>query len=376
MYALITHLSRQVRIANKKCENVRERLQRAESTASNGYMDILDGMCPTVRNFISCHFRNANVNKFKRVFTLEDKVFALSLYKRSAATYRYMYKIFCLPCPETVRKLSAQLFLKPGLCDSIFENLKVQAELRAPDDRYCTLMMDEVEISTTILLNEAKDMVEGFVDDGNERKCEIADHASVWMLRGVPKDPSKEPWKQPIAFSFCKSSMKMVDIIRTYKEIVRRVRDIGFKIIVSVCDQGKTNQAAIKTLISDTKAAALREGRIHIHNTIVIDNEEIVHLFDPPHFLKCLRNNLLKKNLIFEYEGKRREASWNHIVSAYQIDKSFGQFRILKKISDSHVDLKKVNNKKMKVKYCAEIFSHTFASTLVQFSQNQAKSAI
>lgn len=342
LYSLITHLSHQVRVSKKKNEDLRKRLQRAESATEKGYDKILNQMIAPVRNFILCHFRNANANKFHRKFTIEDKVFALSLHKRSAMAYRYMSKIFCLPSVETIRKLAQSLDVRPGLCDTIFENLKLQGEKRAADDKYCVLMMDEVEIDVTILLNESTGTVEGFSDDGTERKCEIADHASVWMLKGLPKNANEKPWKQAIAFSFCKTSIKVADLIRTYKEIVRRVSLAGFKVVASICDQGKCNESAIKTLIADTRAAHLREGKPHVNDTIVIDDNEIVHIFDPPHLLKCLRNNLITKNLKFFYENKEREASWEDIVLGYNIDKSHGVFRVLKKLSDNHVIPEKI----------------------------------
>lgn len=369
---MVTHLSHQLRVSKKKNENLAERLHRAESSVDMEYTNILNDMISSVRNFILCHFRNNYINNFKRQYTLEDKVFALSLYKRSPSSYRYMAKIFCLPSAETLRQLAKTLAIKPGLCASVFESLKTQAEKRPPDDRYCMLLMDDVDIDRTILLNEAKDIVEGFVDDGSRRKCEIADHASVWMLKGVPKNSSEKPWKQAIAFSCCKSCMATPDIICTYKEIVRRVLSSGLQTIASVCDQGRTNESAMKYLIKETRAANLRNGESNINDTIIIDNNEIVHLFDPPHLLKCMRNNLLTKNLKFVYDKKIRTASWKYIVTAYEIDKSHGVFKVLKNISKSHVY--PVNIKKMRVKYCAQILSHTMASTLVQMSHNQVKS--
>lgn len=50
-----------------------------------------------------------------------------------------------------------------------------------------------------------------------------------------------------------------------------------------------------------------------VHN----ENEErvrIIHIFDPPHLLKGIRNNLLKKNLMFTMDGVQYEAKWIYII--------------------------------------------------------------
>ena len=38
-----------------------------------------------------------------------------------------------------------------------------------------------------------------------------------------------------------------------YVNIVRRLRDIGFIVVASICDQGATNEKSVKELIRDTK---------------------------------------------------------------------------------------------------------------------------
>lgn len=59
-------------------------------------------------------------------------------------------------------------------------------------------------------------------------------------------------------------------------------------------------------------------------------------------------------------------------MDAYNIDKSHDQFRLLKKVSIKHVIPEKIS--KMRVKYCAQVFSHTFSSVLFHMSSNLAES--
>ena len=140
-----------------------------------------------------------------------------------------------------------------------------------------------------------------------------------------------------------------------YGNIVRRLRDIGFTVVASICDQGATNEKSVKELIRGTKEIMLREGKEYIDNTIFVDEHEIVHIFDPPHLLKCLRNNLLKKDLNYTWESKSRKASWSHIETAFKIDKYDGIFRLLKKLTDA--DIYPKDKQEMRVNLCKNVFS-------------------
>ena len=107
---------------------MKQRLQRAENILDSGSINLVNHFTPQARNIVQCHLRNSNKKKFARRFTLDDKLFACSLYKKSAAAYRYLANIFCLPSAESIRKISSQIPLASGLCDSIFESLELQGK--------------------------------------------------------------------------------------------------------------------------------------------------------------------------------------------------------------------------------------------------------
>lgn len=158
--------------------------------------------------------------------------------------------------------------------------------------------------------------------------------------------------------------------LRIYKEIVQRCYDIGLIIVASICDQGSTNIKAINTMIFDSKRQAKTELRDEI---IIINDIEIIPLFDPPHLLKCIRNNFLTKDCKYISEDKvMRIAKWSHIVDTYIIDKSRGSNDFLDKINDCHVLPQKM--KKMRVRYCTQVFSNTYAKTMLLYSEQQIES--
>lgn len=70
----------------------------------------------------------------------------------------------------------------------------------------------------------------------------------------------------------------------------------------TVCDQGKPNVAAINHLIDTSKKHRTQEELQRGITTFIVDGQEIIPLYDPPHLLKGMRNNLLNKELHFTVE--------------------------------------------------------------------------
>jgi hypothetical protein len=170
---------------------------------------------------------------------------------------------------------------------------------------------------------------EGFEDLGDTSTSTIADHAHVFMLRGI-----NGKWKQPIAYTFSKSSTKTIDLVRILKAIIKECTEIGFKILATVSDQGSTNQAAINYLMK--RSVSVEDVSENVDRKyFYIGGSKIVHIYDPPHLLKCIRNNLLTKNLIWEKESGRITAKWEDIFATYQMST---EIRSLPKLTEAHVN--------------------------------------
>jgi len=132
-----------------------------------------------------------------------------------------------------------------------------------------------------------------------------------------------------------------------------------------VCNQASTNVAAINKLRAEINAKYLRIGQENRLFGFEISNREIIPLFDPPHMLKCLRNNLLTKNLKFICKDKvQRVAKWSHITQLYEMDKSESVIgdRMNPKLTDAHIYGDKM--KKMKVSHAAQVFSQRVGSIM------------
>ena len=99
-----------------------------------------------------------------------------------------------------------------------------------------------------------KDMVNGFVEL-NKKTNDFADHALVFMLRGVV-----HKWQQPLAFYFCKGATSGVELKQIIKCMITAVGNTGLKPLALVCDQGTAFQAALKSLQEDTRRQQIIAG--------------------------------------------------------------------------------------------------------------------
>ena len=90
------------------------------------------------------------------------------------------------------------------------------------------------------------------------------------------------------------------------------------------------------------------------------NGRKIFYVFDPPHLIKAVRNNLLN----YDFHFGNKVACWNHITCMYERDKSL-PIRCCPRLSDSHINF--TGFTKMKVKYATQILSHTVSATILMY---------
>ena len=78
-------------------------------------------------------------------------------------------------------------------------------------------------------------------------------------------------------------------------------------------------------------------------------------MFDPPHLLKCVRNNLMK----YSFKFGSYTATWQHTEELYNKDKTLS-IRMAPKLTEKHIHPNGFS--KMKVKYASQVLSHTVAA--------------
>lgn len=99
-----------------------------------------------------------------------------------------------------------------------------------------------------------------------------------------------------MAYYFFQSTTKTPQLVNCIKEVIVYVQSTGLQIFTTVCDQDGTNSAAIKLLKTETHTLCLQNGIENRHIGFKINNQEIIPLFDPPHLLKTIQNNLMTKD--------------------------------------------------------------------------------
>ncbi|TGZ56290.1 hypothetical protein DBV15_11737 [Temnothorax longispinosus] len=213
--------------------------------------------------------------------------------------------------------------------------------------KVCIFMWDEMSIQLKLTYDTRKDIICGLKDWGSNRTGKIADHVLVFMLRGL-----KSGWKMPISYNFCNKQTKTAQLIRCIKDHVRLINNIDFHIVATVCDQGSSNVAAIKELLLHTDMKRNFKKRPQ-HETFEVDNAEIVALYDPPHLIKGIRNNLLTKDLTINCKNDKpiEIALW-----------------------EEHIVENKI--KKMRVKHATQVLSGTMASFIETVTKSKCSVSI
>ncbi|CAH2100779.1 unnamed protein product [Euphydryas editha] len=145
-------------------------------------------------------------------------------------------------------------------------------------------------------------------------------------------------------------------------EISDKSQAAGLIVISTVCDQSTINNKVINDLLEETKANYYRKGEEARELAFEIANEKIYPLFDPPHLLKGIRNNLITKDLHYIQDGKKKIAKWDHLKLLLNIDSGEDDLRMCNKLTEAHVLPEKIP--KMKVKHAAQVFSQRVSSAL------------
>ncbi|CAB3235138.1 unnamed protein product [Arctia plantaginis] len=263
--------------------------------------------------------------------------------------------MFVLPSKRCLQQQLSKILLEPGINTHIFQKLKKTVKRLPKEKRLCTLIFVEVALEPGFYFNKGK--IIGFEGYGHKNNSQIADHALVFMLKGI-----KGKFKQPICYTFCKSCTKKDDLKNLIKSLIKEVHKTGLQVIATICDQSQSNISVIKSLREDTTREYLKKELEHKSCSFEMDNLKIYPLFDTPHLLKGVRNNLLKKDAKFKEDSIEKHAKWDHIKILFSEDVGEHEIRLVNKLTEFHIFESKIP--KMKVKYAAQVFSQRVSSAL------------
>lgn len=361
LYANALLLQKQFQREHKKCNTFKQRLKAASNHLN---FQTSQQMTTAAKIFTQLQLRETKMKPKGRRFTLNEKLMSLSLYKRSPKSYRLLAKMFVLPCRKTLSNMLTSIPINTGVDPTLIKLLKENVKNLKRKHRFFSILFDEISLSASLQYNSSEGTIYGFEENSSGRTQQFADHSLVFMVRGIVKN-----FKQPICYSFCKSTTNRHDLAHQIREVIQAVQSTGLKVISTICDQGATNSAAINSLIDDTKAYYCKnneEFKGDFYEVVYnFDNREerikIYHLFDPPHLLKGIRNNLLTKNVSFDMEG-RKLASWRDIMNLYELDSGIPDVKMLPRLTKEHVVPNEI--KKMRVRNAAQVLSQRVSSIM------------
>ncbi|KAF0705011.1 Uncharacterized protein FWK35_00030365, partial [Aphis craccivora] len=273
-------------------------------------------MSATASMFMRLQVRETTKSGRGHRFSMDEKMFSLSLYIKSPKCYRMLSTLFTLPYKRTLNALLSTVTIRPGICSLVMDVLKENVKKLKPIERYCSILFDEMCLSSGLNYNSSVDIIEGFVDFGTHRNQNFGDHVLVYMVRGI-----KKKFKQPISYTFFQGATNQYELVRQLKEVIAEIHKTGLTVVATIYD--------------------FYEIEVRRENGN-IERLPIIHLFDVPYLMKCTRNNLLTKNLNFVTENTPKIA----------------------KLTDCHVMPDKIP--KMKVRYSTQVFSQR-VSAIISF---------
>ena len=247
--------------------------------------------------------------------------------------------IFSLPSRNKLKLFLTRAYgdMPTGFSQKLFTLLKLRVNNMNQQDRNCSLVLDEMALKQHLDYDKSVDVVFGI------KNKKPLNQALVFIIRGIATK-----WKQPIAYFFSNSTVSTVNLIKFIQEAISKVQDCGLLVRCIVCDQGSTNIAALKILCFSKIKSYIQhpslKNRIHI-------------IFDPPHIIKSVRNNLMRHNI--NIDGNI--VSWNHIRMLYELDKC-NPIRLAPKLTDKHLDPGAFL--KMRVNLATQVLSHQVATAL------------
>ena len=293
---------------------------------------------PDEHHLIAMHLRMSV--KRRKKFSDAYKTFAVAIYFKSPSCYRFLQTLFKLPAKATILRWMSKIQFHEGFCSNMFDVLKIRVERLKPMDRVCALMMDEISLKKQVDYSAVQDRVVGLKQENDQVKYQKG--ALLFLVNGLCSH-----WRQAFAYFFIEKAMTSGELLPLVKTAMDKLEEIGLHVKVISSDQGSNFCGLLSSL------GVNKDFPHFVHN-----GKKVFCVADPPHLLKSTRN-CLSKNKIVSSTGT---AEWAPIQDLYETDRN-KRIRQCPKLKKSHFDFKAFGMK-MRVKWAAQILSHSVAAAL------------
>ena len=299
-------------------------------------------------DFVMSQIRCAVTKARGRRWTYKDKAFALSLLHSSPKTYRLLRRIFDLPSVKTLKNAMKNIDVKSGFNDAILQALEKKLANRPETSKFVSIVIDEMAIKEGLSYDSGRDVIEGF-SEGVTKTNQLANHAIAFMVKSIVDN-----WKQPIGYFLSSGPMSGNDMKILLLECISKLHSIGLKVLVIIGDQGSNN----RNLFENSKQLGITVNQPFF----MVGDHKIFVMYDLPHLIKNVRNNLKKHGLVVN--GK--DILWDHIKEFYEKDSS-KSIRMAPKLTHKHFSLKMFAT--LSVKKATQVLSHSVAAGMAVMAQ-------
>ncbi|KAJ8915411.1 hypothetical protein NQ315_008300, partial [Exocentrus adspersus] len=309
-----------------------------KSLYEQGKFQIIEGELNDVtKNFINSQLRNFNKIPHAKRWTVDDKVLALSLYKRSPRLYRYLSAIFQFPSCKSLKTVMSQIPFETGINSTIFSHLQQKINNMNEANRCCSLIFDEMSLSPGFYYDANNQLIYGYEDLGHlGRINKQANHALVFMIRGLRKT-----WKQVVAYYFTSGTISAQALKQIIVHLISELQNIGLKCVIKVNKPVGITSVMCRNIIN-TSSYYFSVNGVPLR---------VVTIYDVSHLLKNTRNSLLRCNLTFQ---KDKVAKFQYIESSFNLDHQKRTYRQLSKMNPSYFNFKDSYMKMKNLAACIE----------------------
>ncbi len=230
-------------------------------------------------------------------------------------------------------------FQMPNFSQGAINIINSKVSQMGEKEKLVTVCMDEMSLKTHLYYDISAAKIVGLEYYGNGyRTNKVATSGLVFLVRSITGG-----WKQPLSYALVNGACPRDEMEMLMREAIDKLEGIGLTVVVVISDMG----LKLANHLNITP-----ENPWFIRN-----NQKYFVMFDPPHLLKCVRNNLIK----YSFKFGMYTATWKHIESFYNNDKTLA-IRTAPKLTEKHLHPNGFS--KMKVKYATQVFSHTVAAAI------------
>ena len=296
IHAQLKNINRMKKALEKKKAGKKER------SLEEALGELPENLAHFIRMQLNLHRKKAK----GRRYSPQMKSIAVSLYHASGKAYRMLSKLFILPTKASLCKYIPKIPAATGISQGALNIIKRKVDNMSESEKLCTLCMDEISLKTNMHYDISKEIIVGLEDFGSgTRTNKVANSALVFLLRSIAGK-----WKQPLGYVLVNGGCPMKEMEELMKDAIDKVEGIGLDVVVVMSDLGDNFQSLAKHL------GITPEKPWFMHN-----QKKYYLMFDPPHLIKCIRNNLMK----YTFKFGQYTATWQDILNFYNRDRVANQ---------------------------------------------------